>query len=142
MILLDTNVISELVKPTPNPAVVAFLRRTIPETMFTSTVCEAEMRYGLARLPPGRRKADLTKRIAAFFADSFSERILHFDHASAEVYGELRAVRDAAGRPISVQDAMIAATASAYGTAIATRNVGDFVGCGVEIVDPWQPVDL
>lgn len=137
MILLDTNVISELVKPAPDSAVLAFLGHAMPETVFTTAVCEAEIRYGLARLPAGRRRNDLVSRITAFFAEAFSGRTLSFDSASAAIYGELRAAREAAGRPIEVEDAMIASTARAYGAVLVTRNVADFVGCGVEVVNPW-----
>ncbi len=137
MILLDTNVISELVKPSPDPAVAAFLRRAVPETVFAAAVCEAEIHYGLARLPAGRRRNDLIDRVTAFFTQAFRDRTLTFDSASAAIYGELRAAREAAGKPILVEDAMIAATARAYGAVVVTRNVADFVGCGVEIVNPW-----
>lgn len=137
MILLDTNVISELIKPSPEPAVAGFLRRAAPETVFTAVVCEADIHYGLARLPAGRRRNDLTARVSAFSAKSFSGRTLAFDSASASIYGELCATREAAGMPISVENAMIAATARAYGLTVVTRNIDDFVGCGVEIVNPW-----
>jgi toxin FitB len=137
VILLDTNVISELIKPSPEPAVSAFLRRAVPETVFTAAVCLAEIRYGLARLPVGRRRNDLTGRVSAFFAESFTNRTLAFDSTTAAIYGELRAARETAGKPIAVEDAMIAATARAYGAVVVTRNVADFMGCGVEIVSPW-----
>jgi toxin FitB len=137
MILLDTNVISELVKPSPNPAVAAFLSRAMPDTVFTASICEAEIRYGLARLPRGRRRNDLAGRVTAFFAEAFGNRTLAFDSASAVIYGELRAAREAAGKPIAVEDAMIAATARAYGASVVTRNVTDFTGCDVEVVNPW-----
>ena len=137
MILLDTNVISELVKPLPDPAVTEFLHREAPETLFTAAVCEAEIHYGLARMPAGRRRNDLTDRIAAFRSMAFPGRILPFDSACAASYGEIRAVREAAGKPIAVEDAMIAATARAYGAVVATRNVEDFAECGIQVVDPW-----
>lgn len=139
MILLDTNVISELVRRTPEPAVETFLRRQRPETVFTSAVCEAEIRYGLARLPPGRRRDDLTNRIAVFLATGFPTQILPFDSASAALYGEIRANREAAGRPIAVEDCMIAATARSWGAILATRNIADFEACGVDVVNPWEP---
>lgn len=138
MILLDTNVISELVKPVPDSAVITFLRRAVPETVFTTSISEAEIQYGLARLPAGRRRNDLAVRIAAFFAEAFSDRTLVFDSASAAAYGALRAAREASGFSISVEDAMIAAIARAYGAVVITRNVGDFAGCGVEVVNPWE----
>jgi toxin FitB len=110
VILLDTNVISELVRPFPDPAVVSFVRRQAPDEVFTAAICEAEIHYGLARLPPGRRRDDLTARIRDLFAAGFSARVLPFDSACAALYGEIRADREAAGKPITVEDGMIAAT--------------------------------
>jgi hypothetical protein len=130
VILLDTNVISELVRPLPDRAVTEFLRREAPETLFTATVCEAEIHYGLARMPAGRRRDELADRIAAFRSAAFPGRVLPFDGSCAARYGEIRAVREAAGKPIAVEDAMIAATAHAYGAIVATRTVADFAGCG------------
>jgi predicted nucleic acid-binding protein len=140
VILLDTNVISELVRPFPHPSVVAFVGSHAQENVFTAAICEAEIHYGLARLPAGRRRDDLTARIKAFLATGFQARILHFDSACAAVYGEIRSDREAAGKPIAVEDCMIAATARANGAIVATRNVADFQGCGIDIVSPWEPI--
>jgi len=137
LILLDTNVLSELVRPRVDPLVLSFLRQQLQPTLFTSSVCEAEIRYGLARMPAGRRRNELAGRFSVLFA-GFASRILAFDSAAADCYGAVRAAREEAGRPIEVEDAMIAATARAYGVAIATRNIGDFVGCGVRVVNPWS----
>ena len=137
MILVDTNVISELVKPTPEPAVVAFFRRAPPETVFTAVVCEAEICYGLARMSAGGRRNDLADRMAEFVTAAFSGRRLAFDSTCATLYSEIRVVREVAGKPIEVEDAMIAATARAYGAVVATRNVADFVDCGIHVVNPW-----
>jgi len=136
VILLDTNVISELVKPLPDRTVTDFLRREAAETLFTAAVCEAEIHYGLARMPAGRRRNELADRIAAFRSAAFPGRILPFDSACAARYGEIRAAREAAGQPIAVEDAMIAATARAYGAIVATRNVRDFANCGIQVIDP------
>ncbi len=138
MILLDTNVISELVKAEPNPAIVAYVDRLAPETVFTAAVCEAEICYGLARMPEGRKRDELVTRIAAFFEAGFPGQVLLFDRPCAALYGEIRHVREAVGEPIEVEDAMIAATARAYGAIVATRNTKDFVNCGVPLVDPWR----
>jgi predicted nucleic acid-binding protein len=142
MILVDTNVISELFKVEPTAAVASYLDRQAPDTIFTAAVCEAEIRYGIARMPGGRRRDELTTRIARFFDSGFPDQVLPFDHACAAAYGELRSAREAAGKPISTQDAMIAATALAYGVkAIVTCNTRDFIGCGVNLIDPWRRPD-
>lgn len=137
MILLDTNVISELVRPAPNPAVIAYLRTLAPDVVFTTAICEAEIRYGLARMPAGHKRDELAARIDALFATGFQEQVVPFDGACAALYGEIRASREAAGKPISLEDAMIAATARAHGAVLATRNVGDFADCGTTIINPW-----
>lgn len=137
MILLDTNVISELVRALPDRAATEFLRLEAPETLFTAAVCEAEIQYGLARMPAGRRRDELAERIATFRSAAFPDRVLPFDGTCAAHYGETRAAREAAGKPISVEDAMIAATARAHGAIVATRNVADFADCGVRVINPW-----
>ncbi|MDQ2802464.1 MAG: PIN domain-containing protein [Pseudomonadota bacterium] len=120
-----------------NPAVVAFVRGQAPETVFTAAVCEAGIRYGIARMPPGRKRDDLMVRITAFFGQGFRDQILPFDSACAALYGDLRAAREAAGKAIAVEDVMIAATARAHGAAVATRNIVHFQDCGVAVIDPW-----
>ena len=137
MILLDTNVISELARLSPEPAVENFLRLQPPESGFTSAICEAEIRYGLARLAPGRSREDLTRRVLQFLADAFPGQILPFDSACVALYGEIRANRGAAGKPIAVADGMIAATAGVHGAMLATRNIADFEGSGIQLVNPW-----
>ncbi len=113
MILIDTNVISELVKVEPDAAVALYLESQAAETVFTAAICEAEIRYGMARMTRGRRRDELTGRIIRFFDAGFQDQVLPFDHACAMLYGELRSAREAAGKPIRTQDAMIAATALA-----------------------------
>lgn len=137
MILLDTNVISELVRPQPEPAVEAYLAGQLRRSLFTAAVCVAEIRYGLARLPAGRRRDELTRRVEAFLAGGFGPHVLPFDAACAALYGTIRAEREGRGAPIEVEDAMIAATARAHGAVVATRNTTDFDGCGAMVVDPW-----
>ena len=138
MILLDTNVISELSRSHPDPAVENFLRHQPSRSVFTASVCEAEIRYGLALMPVGRRRNERASRMIALLAAVFADRILAFDSAAAALYGAIRAAREATGEPISVEDAMIAATARAYSLAIVTRNEVDFGGCGVRIINPWR----
>ena len=113
LILVDTNVISELMPPAPSPNV-------------------------LALLPGGRRRDRLIRAIDAMIAEDFADRVLPFDSDAAVAFAAIFLDRRAAGRPISFPDCQIAATARARGAAIATRNVGDFQGCGVPVIDPWD----
>jgi predicted nucleic acid-binding protein len=133
-------VISELIRPFPEPAVVAFVGHPAPDAVFTALICGAEIRYGLARLPPDRRRDDLTARITAFLATGFHARILRFDSAWPALCGKIRADRKATGKPITAEDAMIAATAPAHGARVATRNLADFRDCGVDTESPWDAV--
>jgi predicted nucleic acid-binding protein len=134
MILLDTDVISELIKAEPHQAVLDYVGSLAPDMIFTAAVCEAEIRYGLARMPPGRKRDDLTARITTFFEAGFENQVLPF----ALFYGEIRNAREASGKPVTIEDAMIAATARAYGVPmIATRNTKDFSNCGVTLINPW-----
>ncbi|ACB96364.1 type II toxin-antitoxin system VapC family toxin [Beijerinckia indica] len=138
MILLDTSVVSELMKVEPDPAVITYLTVQAPETLFTAAICKAEIRYGLARMPASRKRDNLVARVVTFFETGFRDRILSFDSSCAVFYAEIRHARELAGLPIEVEDAMIAATARTYGAIIATRRTKDFIGCGVAVVDPWR----
>jgi len=138
MILLDTNVISALMRSTIDAPVAAWLAVQPPDRLYTASLCEAEIRYGIARLPADRRRDGLEAAFRGFIAAGFAGRILVFDSACAAGYAAVRLRREAAGLPISIQDALIAGTALAHGAAVATRNVGDFAGCGVTVIDPWQ----
>ena len=138
-LLLDTNVISDVTKIGANPAVLAYVNGLAPETIFTAAICEAEIHDGLIRLPAGRRRDLPIAQLVAFFEDARRDLVLRFDRVCAALCGEVCSARDAAGRPISAQDAMIAATARAYGvSATVTRNTKDFELCGVALVDPWM----
>lgn len=138
MIILDTNMISEVMRPTPEPRVMAWLRKPPLRTLAVSAVTLAEIRYGLGRLPEGKRRFDLEERFRAFIARGFQDRILAFDAAAAEAYSAIVINREKAGRPIEAFDAMIAAIARVNSASIATRDVGGFEGCGVEIINPWH----
>jgi predicted nucleic acid-binding protein len=140
MILLDTNVLSELMRPAIAPAVAAFIRAQAREELFTASLCEAELRYGITRLPASHRRDELEAAFRTFITTGFAGRVLAFDSACAEAYAILRVRREAAGLPISIPDALIAGTALAHGATVATRNVGDFSGCGLTVIDPWQAV--
>ena len=137
MIVLDTNVVSEAMKPAPDRRAMAWLRAQPLAELTTTAVTLAEISYGLCRLPRGRRRDDLTARVRMFIAQAFGERILAFDARAADLYGEIVALRQAAGRPIEALDAMIAATARAHAASLATRNLADFDGCGIPLIDPW-----
>ena len=135
--LLDTNVLSELLRATPAPAVLGWFASQVPESLFVSAVTQAEMLVGARQLPAGKRRLLLEKALNAMFEEDFAGRILPFDSAAAPVFAEVVAVRRTAGRPISQFDAQIAAIARCHGARIATRNVGDFAGCAVDLTNPW-----
>ena len=137
MILLDTNVVSELMRPAPDPKVVAWFVGQEPGTMALSVITLAEILYGLERLPGGRRRADLVARFHAFLDRGFTNAIHPVELATAEQFAAIRAARDTAGRPMTSFDALIAATARVHDMALATRNTGDFAGCGLDVADPW-----
>lgn len=138
MILIDTNVISELMRPNPAPAVLAWFGGQDATALHLSAVGEAELRRGAAILPDGKRRDRLIAEIDAMIAEDFAGRVLPFDSAAAAAFAVIFVDRRAAGRPISFPDCQIAATARARGAAMATRNVADFEGCGVQVIDPWS----
>ena len=136
-VLLDTNVVSELIRKAPEPAVEAWAAGQALEDLFFSAVGEAELRYGAAILPAGRRRETLVSDIERMLRDAFEERVLPFDSDAARAYADIAAARRSAGRTVSPADCQIAAIARARNMAVATRNVRDFEDIGVEIVDPW-----
>jgi len=140
VILLDTNVLSEVLKPAPSDAVVRWLAAQEASEVFISAITQAEMLCGVEVLPAGRRKSRRAAAIAQIFAEEFQGRVLAFDEDAARAFAKIVAGRDAVGWAISQFDAMIAAIARVRGAAVATRNVEDFRDCGVRVVDPWRPV--
>lgn len=138
MILIDTNVISELMRSKPAPAVLDWFGHQDAAALHLSAVGEAELRRGAVILPEGKRRERLIAEIDSMVGEDFAGRVLPFDSAAAKAFADILADRRAAGRPISFPDCQIAAIARACGAAMATRNVGDFAGCGVEVIDPWQ----
>ena len=138
MIIVDTNVISELMRPRPNPGVEAWARRLGRNEAFTTAVSEAEVRYGIAILPAGERRNRLARGAERLLGTVFAERILPFDRLAAAEFADIAAQRRGAGRPISIFDGQIAAIARCHCAAVATRNTGDFANCGIEVMDPWN----
>jgi toxin FitB len=136
--LLDMSVLSELLRSAPEPAVLAWFAAQPAESLFVSAVTQAEMLLGARLLPPGKRRAKLEAAVSGMFSEDFSGRILPFDSAAVPAYVDIVAARRAAGRPISQFDAQIAAIARCSGAKLATRNVGDFEGCGALLVNPWS----
>ncbi len=136
MIILDTNVLSEEMKPVPAPEVHRWLLRQNAAELFTTAVCEAEILVGIAVLPAGRRKYDLEVAARSIFA-LFRGRILAFDSAAAAQYANIAAARQRAGRPIDGFDAQIASIARLRGFVVATRDGSGFEGAGVTVINPW-----
>jgi len=137
MIILDTNVLSECLKPAPDVSVVEWMAAQPRVSLFTTTVVEAEILYGVCLLPDGARKNALNKQISAIFTEDLSGRVIPFDRACAAAYADIAAQRKAMGQPISQFDAMIAAATRSRGAMLATRNVRDFAHCGIKLIDPW-----
>jgi predicted nucleic acid-binding protein len=137
MIVLDTNVLSETLRPKPSVNVLIWMRSEPVSSLFTTTITEAELLYGIALLAPGKRRQSLEAVVGLIFTDDLAGRILPFDSAAAREYAEIAAARRRAGRPISEADARIAAIARSRGAALATRNVQDFAGCELQVIDPW-----
>jgi toxin FitB len=138
MIILDTNVLSELMKLQPNSSVVLWIGKYQATSLFITTLTQAEILYGLEILPVGKRRTSLKKVAKSMFELDFTGRILPFDADAAQLFATIAAKRRKIGRPISQIDAQIAAIASFYNATLATRNVDDFTECGIDIVNPWS----
>jgi predicted nucleic acid-binding protein len=138
MLLLDTNVISEIMQPSPSPRVLDWWSQQQTGELFTSAVSEAEILYGIERLPKGKRRDKLLGEAEAMFNEDFAGRILPFDEEAAHAFAEIAAGRRSQGRPIAEFDAQIAAIARSHRALLATRNTTDFEACGVRLVNPWQ----
>ena len=138
MIVLDTNVLSEVFRPRPAEAVVEWMRSQAAENLFTTTVCEAEILFGLELMPAGKRRAALQAALAMFFERDFADRVLPFDRAAAKSFAGIAASRRASGNPLSAHAAQTAAIAHSCRATLATRNVADFAECGISILNPWD----
>jgi len=137
MILLDTNVVSEVMKTRPAEAVVAWLNGQDSEKLYVSAVTIGEIAYGLRILPDGKRQSGLRERFERFVALAFDQHVLAYDEFAARIYGELMGDRKELGLPMSVPDGQIAAIARLNHLAVATRNVLDFKNCGIEVINPF-----
>ena len=138
MIILDTNALSETLKPVPSSILLRWLASQDPVSIYTTAISQAEMLHGVELLPTGRRRQQLAQVVEEIFAEDFSGRVLPFDQESAREFAYIVASRKPAGRPISQFDAMIAAIARRRGAAVATRNTGDFEHCGTRLINPWN----
>ena len=137
MIILDTNVLSELMRPLPNVDVLAWMAAQPRPSLFTTTLTEAELRLGIELVSEGARRARLAVAVEGVFHEDLAGAVLPFDRAAARSYALIVAARRRSGRPISPIDAQVAAIAVSRGAAVATRNVVDFTGCGCEVINPW-----
>ncbi|MGH3826999.1 MAG: type II toxin-antitoxin system VapC family toxin [Pseudonocardiaceae bacterium] len=137
MIIIDTNVVSELMKPSPDPIVRDWVRARRGSDLYTTSITLAEIRYGIERLPTGRRR-DLLKATADDVFAAFDEQVLSFDAAAAAHYPTIVTRRDRAGLPIDGFDAQIASICRSHDAALATRNLKDFHDTGIGVLDPWH----
>lgn len=137
MIILDTNVVSELMRTAPDPAVLAWVRSQARKDLNTTAITVAEIRYGIERLPDGRRRRTLAEAARDAF-EAFASQVLSFDRRAADLYGTIVAERERNGQPIDGFDAQIAAICRSSGAALATRNTADFTDTSVSLINPWQ----
>jgi toxin FitB len=136
MVILDTNIISEALKPSPSPDVIQWLRSQHAASVHTTAITIAEILQGVEMLPAGRRRKALQNAVALAL-NEFSGRVLPFDVEAAAVYARLVAHRQGQGRPLAPLDGIIAAIALTHKATLATRNVKDFAGCGLRLANPW-----
>ena len=137
MIVVDTNVISEVMRPQPSPAVLNWLNAQDGNLLFITTVTLAEIGYGLRILPDGQRRWQLHSQFEQFVTQAFEERVLAFTASAARAYAEIMRHRKEVGHPMSLPDGQIASIAHAHGFAVATRNIKDFEDCGLELINPF-----
>ena len=138
MIILDSNVVSELWRPEPNSSVLAWLDAQDGANLFLCTPVLAELYFGAERLPRSRRKDVLETSIRQLVLDGYRDKILSFDIEAASAFGRIGAMREKAGRRMEPMDAMIAAIAMTHGMRLATRDVRDFIGIGLELINPFE----
>jgi len=138
MTLLDTNVVSELMRAKPAPAALVWMSLQSPDDLFISTISMAEILFGIELLPKGKRRDGLLQEAEITFARDFGGRILAFDEQAARRFGSIVATRRMQGRPIGIADGQIAAIARCHQATLATPDTSDFEGCGIELINPWS----
>lgn len=138
MILLDTNVVSEMMRAVPDRGVLAWMNQQATPTLALATPVVAEITFGIRSLPRGKRRRALEAGFERLLAEAFEGRIWDFDLAAAQAYGSIMSDRRAKGRPLSAVDGQLAAVARSRGASVATRNVRDLEGCGIRIIDPFR----
>lgn len=138
MIILDTNIISELMKPIPDKLVINWMDNQKSSHLFITTITIAEISYGLHALPEGKRRNFLINSFDKAIMTAFIGRILTFDELSAHQYGKIMSARKELGQPLGVPDGQIASIASRHGAMIATRNIRDFLNCGLQVINPFN----
>jgi toxin FitB len=137
VIILDTNVLSEVMKAAPEPRVIEWLEQYPRAGLFTTTITQAEILYGIECLARGKRRTALESAVQAIFAEEFSGRVLPFDSEAALAFARIASAKRVAGRATTQVDTQIAAIAFAHGAAVATRNTVDFKNCGIVVLNPW-----
>ncbi len=137
-IIVDTNVVSEMMRDNPNPDVRDWIDQQNEEELYLSAISEAELLYGIELLSEGRRRDNLETALIEVLRDDFFGRVLPFDSAATRFYGIIRAERRASGKKHTAEDCMIAAIAKSIGASVATRNVRDFEDCGIKVINPWD----
>jgi hypothetical protein len=142
MMVLDTNVVSEIMRALPNTAVLAWLDAQEPGDLWLTAVVAAELMSGVAHLPDGARKQQLAHSVAAMLEQDFAGQVLAFDLAAASVYADLVAQRARSGQPIGMADAQIAAICLVHQAPLVTRNLKDFGGLGLTLINPWVEAAL
>jgi len=138
VIILDTNVISELTRPVPDPGVITWLDSLPAEETAITAITAAELRYGVRRMRDGHRKTGLSEAVNTLITSDFRDRVQPFDVLAADQYADVVTAREHAGQPISTSDAQIAAICRVLNATLATRNTSDFTGIGVNLIDPWK----
>jgi predicted nucleic acid-binding protein len=135
--LLDTNVVSELMRPAPEAAVLSWINRQAADTLWLNSVVVSELLYGIARLPNDKRRAQMAQTVQVMLGEDFSGRVLPFDLDAAVVYADLVAIRERQGLAIDIADAQIAAICLAHSATLVTRNTKHFDGLGLTLINPW-----